>query len=162
MTYRELLEGPAEPPPGRSAPAGRPALVRLTEAECRERLGERGVGRVALRADAGPVVVVPVNYAVDAGTVVYRTAPHTVAAVPPGAPVSFQVDRIDERTSRGWSVLITGTAERVTDPAAVAELERRPGAEPWAGGVRPVWVRIRPDHVTGRRIGSVSTEGRLE
>ncbi|MFC6599238.1 helix-turn-helix domain-containing protein [Kitasatospora paranensis] len=161
MTYEDLLDGPIDPPPGRSAPSGHPALIRLTEAECRDRIGDRGVGRIALPADAGPVVL-PVNYTVDGGTVVYRTAPHTVAAVLPGSPVSFQVDRIDERTRRGWSVLITGAAEHVTDPAAVAQLERRPGAEPWAGGDRPVWIRIRPDHITGRRIGAVSAEGRLE
>ncbi|MEV4612462.1 pyridoxamine 5'-phosphate oxidase family protein [Kitasatospora sp. NPDC049258] len=161
VTYRELLEGPADPPPGGSgSPPEHPVLVRLTESECWQKVGPRGVGRIALAAEPSPVVV-PVNYTVDAGTIVYRTAPDGVAALAPDTPVSFQVDRIDDRTGTGWSVLITGTAERVDDPQAVRVIEERPGTSPWAGGRRPLWVRVRPQGITGRRIGTVGPDGRL-
>ncbi|MFJ9446813.1 pyridoxamine 5'-phosphate oxidase family protein [Kitasatospora sp. NPDC101235] len=45
--------------------------------------------------------VLPVNYAVDAGAIVYRTAPEGAAASRDGSPISFQVDHIDEHRSRG-------------------------------------------------------------
>lgn len=160
MTYRELLDGPADAPPGQSEAPAHPALVHLTETECWEKVGARGVGRIAVPAEPSPVVV-PVNYTVDARTFVYRTAPHGVAAVPHGSPLSFQVDRIDDRTREGWSVLVTGTAEHLTDPDTIRRLEDRSGAEPWAGGSRPLWIRIRPEGITGRRIGTIAPDGHV-
>ncbi|MER8185245.1 pyridoxamine 5'-phosphate oxidase family protein [Kitasatospora sp. NPDC094015] len=165
VDYRDLLDGPADPSPGHTGrPAGHPpgqaALLRLTEQECWQKVGPRGIGRIAVAAAPSPLVV-PVNYATDAGTVVYRTAPGGVAALAPGTRASFQVDRIDDRTGTGWSVLVTGTAERIEDPEAVRTVERHGGAEPWAGGKRPLWIRIRPQGITGRRIGTVGPDGHL-
>lgn len=154
LTYRELLEGPSDPPPGQSEAAARPVLIHLTAHECWEKLGTHGVGRIALPVHPGPAVF-PVNYTVDADTIVYRTDPQGAAAAEAGATVSFQVDRIDDHLSRGWSVLIIGTAEHVDDPDTLQRLAQRPGAEPWAGGNRPLWVRIRPEQITGRRIGTM-------
>lgn len=151
LSYGELLEGRAGVPPGQNPPAPRPALLRLTEEECWDRLGTHGVGRIALPTRPGPGVF-PVNYAVDARTVVYRTAPDGAAAPHDGAPVAFQADHIDERHSRGWSVLITGTADRVILPETVHRLLEETAARPWAGGHRPLWIRVRPETVTGRRI----------
>ncbi len=151
LTYRELLEGPSEPPPGQSGPGPRPVLVRLTVSECWDRLGTHGVGRVALPVRPAPAVF-PVNYAVDSHSIVYRTASRGPAAPETGTALSFQADRTDDRLSRGWSVLLTGTAERVEDPDLARRLDQRGDAQPWAGGERPLWIRIRPDTVTGRRI----------
>ncbi|MFG2823321.1 pyridoxamine 5'-phosphate oxidase family protein [Kitasatospora sp. NPDC048365] len=151
LTYRELIEGRADLPPGQSPPGPRPALLRLGEAECWERLGNRGVGRIVLPAEPAPLAF-PVNYTVDGRTVVYRTDPDGAAAAPDGTAVSFQVDRIDEHRSHGWSVLLTGTAERITDPTALHRLEHDPAAEPWAGGPRPLWIRVRSQRISGRRI----------
>ncbi|MER5865062.1 pyridoxamine 5'-phosphate oxidase family protein [Kitasatospora sp. NPDC002040] len=155
LTYRELTEGPDDPPPGQGPPVVHPVLIHLTAQECWDRLGSGGVGRIALAAEPGPTVL-PVNYTVRSGSVLYRTAPHGAAAPRPGTVVSFQVDRIDDSTSTGWSVLLTGPARPVEDPAEIQDLESQPGAEPWAGGNRPQWVRIRPDTLTGRRIGTVT------
>ena len=33
--------------------------------------------------------------------------------------VSFEIDRVDESMSEGWSVLVTGAARRVDDPEEV-------------------------------------------
>jgi nitroimidazol reductase NimA-like FMN-containing flavoprotein (pyridoxamine 5'-phosphate oxidase superfamily) len=155
MTYHELLEGRGDLPPGQSAPTPRPALIRLTTAECWDKLGTRGVGRVALPVQPGPAVF-PVNYAVEARSILYRTANGGPAAPETGARVSFQVDRIDDRLSQGWSVLITGVAERIEDPAMVRRLTEHFTVEPWAGGDRPLWIRIGPGEVTGRHIRSMS------
>lgn len=157
MTYHELLEGRSDPPPGQSAPAPRPALLRLTTAECWDRLGARGVGRVALPVQPGPAVF-PVNYAVEARSILYRTANGGPAAPEAGARVSFQVDRVDDRLSQGWSVLITGVAQHIEHPATVRRLTEHFAVEPWAGGDRPLWIRIEPGEVTGRRIGSAPRE----
>jgi transcriptional regulator with XRE-family HTH domain len=151
VTYRELFEGRDDPPPGRPAAADRPVLARLTETECWDRLGTHGVGRIALPAEPGPAVF-PVNYTVDAKTVLYRTAPEGAAAPETGAGVSFEADRIDDDTSRGWSVLISGVAEQIRDPEVAEGLAREQQLEPWAGGHRPLWVRVRPGKVTGRHI----------
>jgi hypothetical protein len=65
--------------------------------------------------------------------------------------VSFDVDHLDDALGEGWSVLLSGTARVVTDPA---ELDRVKALdiEPWAGGERDVYVRLVPTEITGRRI----------
>ncbi|MCG6494190.1 pyridoxamine 5'-phosphate oxidase family protein [Kitasatospora sp. A2-31] len=153
MTWSDLIEGRADAPPGQGDPGPRPLLLHLTEPECWDLIGTHGIGRVGLPVQPAPAVF-PVNYAVDAGTIVYRTSARGAAAPPDGSPVSFQVDHIDDRMSQGWSVLVLGEAHHVEDPDEQERLSLLPGTTPWAGGGRAQWVRIRPDEVTGRRIGS--------
>ncbi|MDH6121383.1 pyridoxamine 5'-phosphate oxidase family protein [Kitasatospora sp. GAS204B] len=153
LTYQELLEGRRDPAPGHSGAPSRPVLLRLTIPECWDKLGTHGVGRIVLPAVPSPLVF-PVNYAVDAETVLYRTNPSGGAAAEAGTAVSFQVDRVDDHLSRGWSVLIVGTARHVTDPDTVRRLAGLPGTEPWAGGDRPLWIRVEPDQITGRSVGT--------
>ncbi|MFD8478086.1 pyridoxamine 5'-phosphate oxidase family protein [Kitasatospora sp. NPDC059673] len=154
LTYHELVAGRADAPPGQAPPAPRPVLARLTEEECWDQMGTRGVGRIALPGEHGPAIF-PVNYAVDHGTVVYRTHHHSAADPPPGTEVAFEVDRIDDHRSSGWSVLIAGTAEPIEDEPTLQRLMRDLAVQPWAGGPRTSWVRIRPVSVTGRRITSM-------
>jgi hypothetical protein len=40
--------------------------------------------------------------------------------------VAFEVDRFDEDGQSGWSVLVTGTATRVTDVSTLVRLEQLP------------------------------------
>jgi nitroimidazol reductase NimA-like FMN-containing flavoprotein (pyridoxamine 5'-phosphate oxidase superfamily) len=152
--WPELLTGHRpDAPPGQADADPSTLLLHLTEPQCWELLGTHGVGRVGLPVGPAPVVL-PVNYAVDARTIVYRTSPRGTAAPAEGSPASFQVDHIDEHRSRGWSVLLLGEAHRVDDPEEEQRLAALPGATPWAGGARPLWVRISPSEVTGRRIGT--------
>ncbi|GAA2740720.1 MULTISPECIES: helix-turn-helix domain-containing protein [Kitasatospora] len=160
LTYEELREGRSDPPPGQGPAPARPALVHLTTPECWDRLGPRGVGRIALSTGPGPTVL-PVNYTADAGTIVYRTDPNGAAAPMRGTTVSFQVDHVDDHLSTGWSVLITGTAEHIDDVEAIQRLETAYRTEPWAGGNRPLWVRIQPDTISGRRIGTIGPDSHL-
>ena len=97
-------------------------------------------------------MILPVNYAIAAKTVVFRTAPDTLLAALGTGPVSFQADRTDEVSREGWSVLVQGHARRVAAEAAVRSLELGTGLEPWASGARDVWVRIIPVSISGRRI----------
>ncbi|MFE5585547.1 helix-turn-helix domain-containing protein [Kitasatospora sp. NPDC056531] len=152
--WPELLSGHRpDAPPGQADASRGTLLLHLTEPQCWELIGTHGVGRVGLPVGPAPVVL-PVNYVVDARTVVYRTSPRGAAAPAEGSPASFQVDHIDDHRSRGWSVLILGEAHHVDDPDEQQRLSALPGATPWAGGARPLWVRIRPAEVTGRRIGT--------
>jgi nitroimidazol reductase NimA-like FMN-containing flavoprotein (pyridoxamine 5'-phosphate oxidase superfamily) len=153
MTFQDLIDDRTDVPPRQPRPGERPMLVRLTGTECWDRVGPHGVGRVVLPADPAPVAY-PVGYAVDAETVVYRTAREGAAAPEDGTVVSFEVDRIDDETRQGWSVLLTGRAERV-GTAESRHLAEEELIRPWTGGDRPQWVRIHPDRVTGRRIGAL-------
>ncbi len=66
-------------------------------------------------------------------------------------PVAFECDGVDGRYHTGWSVLVLAQAEEITDPTETARLERLPLA-PWCEGTKSVWLRLRPQSITGRRI----------
>ncbi|MDT0448562.1 pyridoxamine 5'-phosphate oxidase family protein [Streptomyces hesseae] len=151
MPYDELTGGPREAAPGQQPAGTSPVLAQLSEDDCWRRLGTHGIGRIGLTTGPAPVVL-PVNFLVDGRTIVYRTESGGTAAAADGGPLAFEADHIDAHASRGWSVLITGTAEHITDPGTVEALATRPGAQPWAGGKRDLWIRVRPGHVTGRTI----------
>ncbi|MFI0901066.1 helix-turn-helix domain-containing protein [Streptomyces sp. NPDC020983] len=138
-------------PPGLGEAADSPRLSALDPAECRELLSGHGIGRIAVTTDDGPAVL-PVNYAVVDGAVVFRTERTAAPAQAVGRQVAFEVDRADEALSEGWSVLVVGRASAVTDPDAVRALGTQIRSSPWAGGERLLWVRIEPERITGRRI----------
>ncbi len=142
-------------PPARQAgprPAARPPVPEpLTPAQCRGYLGTGGVGRFVFDGTRGPEAI-PVNYAMLSGDIVVRTGDRTSLAGDAGqAPVSFEVDHLDEVLAEGWSVLARGTAH-VVSVAAEQETVGSLGIEPWAGGDRDTYIRIAVTDMTGRRI----------
>jgi nitroimidazol reductase NimA-like FMN-containing flavoprotein (pyridoxamine 5'-phosphate oxidase superfamily) len=146
----ELRGDDVKAPPGQRRPAAGASLEQLDERECRKLLAAGGVGRFVFTTGRGPVAV-PVNYRMIEGDVVFRTAEDTsLTSVPDAQPVSFEVDRIDDAMSEGWSVLVTGRVRRVSRNEQ-RQLETL-GVEPWAGGERTVYLRLEPREVTGRRI----------
>jgi nitroimidazol reductase NimA-like FMN-containing flavoprotein (pyridoxamine 5'-phosphate oxidase superfamily) len=131
-----------------------PATYRLRELsteECHVLLRSKRVGRVVWCGSNGPQAL-PVNYVVHSDTILFRTSPDSaIAEVGRGQRAAFEVDDIDEFVETGWSVLLVGTAESFTGAGDVPNrLEDRP--TPWAPGSRPLYIRIRPDGVTGRRV----------
>jgi hypothetical protein len=151
-TASALGGGGIERPPGRGRAGRRPVLEELTPEECRRLLGGGGVGRVVFVGEAGPAAL-PVNFALLEGEVVFRTAADGVVARvlgSKGASLAFEVDHVDDALSEGWSVLVRGQAR----PLGEAELARVQGLEiePWAGGVRDLYVRLVSSELTGRRI----------
>lgn len=150
-TLAGLTGGDVDLPPG-AGPAGRtPEFTELSRTECGDLLSTHGVGRLAVSTAQGPVIV-PVNYSVVDGTIVFRTARGATPALGVGSRVALEIDRIDDAFSQGWSVLVRGNARMVTDPGEAERLARRAYSTPWAGGRRDVWVRVEPFAVTGRRI----------
>ena len=150
-TVSVLLGGNVEVPPGQATAAARPTLETLSDEECRRLLGTGGVGRFVFPTDRGPVAL-PVNYRMVHDDVVFRASTASSFTTAAGAePVSFEVDRIDDAMSEGWSVLVSGQARTVDDTVERQQLEKL-GIEPWAGGDRDVYVRLSPTQVSGRRI----------
>lgn len=127
-------------------------LEMLDRDECVALLTDESfVGRLGLIVDGRPLIV-PVNYMVDRGTVVFCTAAGTkLNAIVGGADVAFEVDKHRSLRQSGWSVLVRGRAEIVTDKADLARLRAGP-LRPWAKGARANCVRVPLDDVSGRRI----------
>lgn len=151
LSSEELRDGRADEPPGQRPAAPCPGSMKLYPRECWDRLATHGIGRIGLATHAGPAVI-PVNYSVDSRTIVFRTSSDSTTAEALDTEVAFEVDHINEHLSEGWSVLIVGSAERVSKPETVLRLADEPGATPWAGGKRDLVVRIIPTRVTGRLI----------
>jgi nitroimidazol reductase NimA-like FMN-containing flavoprotein (pyridoxamine 5'-phosphate oxidase superfamily) len=125
----------------------------LAQSECVELLKGHHFGRVAfVEPAAGMPVIMPVNYLIHAERVVFRTDPNSkLGNALQSATVAFEIDGIDDRERTGWSVVVTGTAQAVVDPAELDDLRQTP-LLPWAPGDRTQYVRITPELVTGRRI----------
>ena len=135
-----------------AAPDARPhALRTLSPTECFDLLEPGGIGRVGFSSADG-ITMLPVNFAVMAKTIIFRTAPDTLLALYSNAQVGFEADRLDEVLHAGWSVLVQGRAHQVTDEREVTHLEDATCLQPWAPGARDVYVRIAPAQISGRRI----------
>ncbi len=121
--------------------------------ECRELLARHHFGRLAYADRVGELpVIVPVNYVFTDGAVVLRTAPGSkLRAALDGAGAAFEIDGADEETRTGWSVLVRGRVESVTDPDQLKQLEQSP-VETWAPGEKPHVIRLTPGKITGRRL----------
>ncbi|MFD0274209.1 pyridoxamine 5'-phosphate oxidase family protein [Kitasatospora sp. NPDC127111] len=130
--------------------------VSVKAEQAQSRLAPGGIGRVAVSTEEGPVVL-PANFRVLDGTVIYRTAAEGTLAAASGGRVAFEADHIDEALRTGWSVLVKGIATVLDEPEAIEHLTRRGSPDPWAGGARDVWVRIKPSSITGRRIRIADT-----
>ncbi|MCY0927993.1 pyridoxamine 5'-phosphate oxidase family protein [Streptomyces sp. H27-H1] len=150
-TVAELTGVRTEYPPGRATAALDAELIPLPEEECRQLLSTHGIGRIAVFTPNGPAIV-PVNYTVDEETVAFRTSDDAVLARAAGAEAAFEVDRIDEVTRRGWSVLAVGELAAVTNTHELQRFDALARSEPWAGGERTHWMKVTPTRVTGRRV----------
>jgi hypothetical protein len=133
----------ANPNPENPHPEG------LTVAQCWAQLREGVVARVAVEHDGRPDIF-PVNYAVDHGTVVFRTGSGTLFTSAAGSHVAFEVDGYSVNDAAAWSVVVRGLAEEVHELDDVLDAMQLP-LLPWHEGPKPRIVRIHPDSVTGRR-----------
>ena len=136
---------------------GKPGLEELDEAECLRLISPGGIGRIAYSGRTG-VTVLPVNYQLHHGAIVFRTAQDSpldedlrTGIANAEYKVGFEIDDFDLAAREGWSVLIQGSAHHVdSGPERAAALEA--GVEPWPGGDREQFLRILPTRISGRRI----------
>ena len=130
----------------------RTELVEVGQEECLRLLRTRRVGRVAFVADGHPLIL-PVNYAVDAATIVIRTDRGTKLASMPLTNVAFEVDDIDEVGAQGWDVVVQGHADDITDSIdRRSEVLRALRIDTFAPGMKWHWIRISPTTISGRRL----------
>jgi uncharacterized protein len=105
-----------------------------------------------------------VNYAVDHGSVVFRTGSGTLFRSAERQAVAFEVDGYDVGQAAAWSVVVHGVAREVHELADAVNALQLP-LFPWHSGPKPRIVRIHPDGVTGRRFevaGSHRTGGGIQ
>ena len=126
-------------------------LVELTREECLDALRSKSVGRLAYTSDDGPRVI-PVNYVLTADGVIFRTVPDgEVARHAMDSLCAFEIDEIDEFFEAGWSVLVAGVAQLLTE-ADFRRLQYGRIPEPWAAGPRILFVKIPLLQVSGRQL----------
>jgi len=101
-------------------------------------------------------MILPVNFILDRDTdgtsIVFSTGEgDKLDAVRKGRVITFEVDAVELAVQAGWSVLVMGRAEVITDPAQVHRIEQLHLA-PWVCLPDRVFVRIPATEVTGRRL----------
>jgi nitroimidazol reductase NimA-like FMN-containing flavoprotein (pyridoxamine 5'-phosphate oxidase superfamily) len=146
-----ILAGVPDAP---SEPTGQ--LVELERDECVQLLARTRFGRLAVSPTDWrmPPVIRPVTYVFDLSSqsVVFRTARGSkFTALLLSGQAAFEIDGVEPEAETGWSVIIRGPVEEITNTAEIGRLGRL-GLHPWAPGEKPHWVRIRATVVTGRRI----------
>lgn len=131
--------------------------LELTTRECWELLRTQAYGRLAIIDEDGPMIY-PINALVDHGTLVFRTTTGgKLNALRDDDRVSFEVDGVDADNDDAWSVVIRGSARPVTNQYEEIEVVEL-GVTPWQHGPKPVFVRVTPDVVTGRRFHRVQRD----
>ena len=144
--------------------AGR-RVIDLTGPECWKLLASVPLGRVVFSQHAMPAIRV-VSHLVDGGAIIVRSPQGAVitgstrrAGVSAaggqgsGAVVCYEADDMDPVRRIGWSVVVTGLARLVSDPATAARYSRLlPSCVPGVAGVAGDLVAIEPGVVAGRRV----------
>jgi len=126
-----------------------PVIKELGHEEAMALLATRSVGRVAVDRPEGPPHVVPVNYTLLRGSVVFRSVPGTKLDLLVKEPVTFEVDDWDPEAQVGWSVVVEGLAYEASDrEMEIEELNLRSAVEQQTSR----WVRLMPRSITARRV----------
>lgn len=131
------------------------ALIELTRSECDELLTSSVIGRLGVLVDGRPEVY-PVCHVYVDGSVAFPTNAGTKLHAALSWPfVAFEVDAIEPDGLSGWSVIVKGRAEEVTE---AAEIERLSGVRTvaWRSSGSEHWIRIESSEVSGRRIEAVT------
>lgn len=123
------------------------ALYELEPDDCWALLERGALGRLALTA-AGVVDIFPVNYAVDARRILFKTSEGTkLAELTVHAQVAFEVDGADEQSA--WSVVVKGLARPLERRGELERAEQQRIVS-WLPTLKTRIVAIEPVLVTGR------------
>ncbi len=126
--------------------------------ECLRLLGSQKVGRLGFVVGDQPLVL-PVNFALQGDVVVFRTGEGSKLDSTQLAKVAFEVDAVDVGTGSGWSVVVQGVADEITDVDSwFAEELRRGAPVTWVPGAADHYVRINPTVVSGRRVPQLTAQ----
>jgi nitroimidazol reductase NimA-like FMN-containing flavoprotein (pyridoxamine 5'-phosphate oxidase superfamily) len=118
--------------------------------ECWALLRGVEVGRLGISIAAHPDIF-PINFVIDHGTVVFRTAEGTkLAGAVLGRGVAFEADGYDREAGEAWSVVVKGQAREIERMLELFDALDLP-LHPWHSSPKHRFVRIVPDEITGRR-----------
>jgi nitroimidazol reductase NimA-like FMN-containing flavoprotein (pyridoxamine 5'-phosphate oxidase superfamily) len=139
----------------RTQTTGPRQALELTEGECWQLLKSASLGRVVFTHHAMPAIR-PVNHLVDGQTIIFRS--HLGAAIVSragagagdGTVVCYEADDLDATRHTGWSVIVTGLARLVREPAAIERYER--ALEPWIAGQMDHVISVEPRFISGIRL----------
>lgn len=139
--------------------SGSNVLEVLDEDECLTLLGSAEVGRVGVVVDGQPLIF-PVNHVLEGRSIVVRTDSTRMLSGASLAKVAFEADGFDAGARSGWTVLVEGIGNDVTDALdATSERLQTVAVAPWAPGPKPRLLRIDVRTITGRRFaGERSTQ----
>ncbi|MFC9471703.1 pyridoxamine 5'-phosphate oxidase family protein [Nocardia sp. NPDC056952] len=127
-----------------------PSVKELAVNESWALLRTEEIGRLAVWVDDHPDIF-PLNYAVDHGTIVFRSARGTkVSAALSDARVALEVDGYLPESHEAWSVVIKGRAEGIREIGDLVDTVDLP-LSPWQPGAKNSFIRLVPTLVTGRR-----------
>jgi nitroimidazol reductase NimA-like FMN-containing flavoprotein (pyridoxamine 5'-phosphate oxidase superfamily) len=120
----------------------------LTEDESWYLLASMTLGRL-VTVVAGQPEIFPVNFVVQRPTVIFRTAEgRKLLSSVMDERVAFEAD--DHGFDEGWSVVIKGRAELMSDNADLEKADRAQLLS-WTPSVKQHFVRIVAAEITGRR-----------
>lgn len=133
-----------------TADTDRSGLEVLDQAECLRLLALATLGRVAVTANALPIVL-PVTFRLVDEQIVFRTRRDTHLGLGThNSVVAFEVDDIDPEDHTGWSVVVTGIASELRDPQMVDALHAIALPE-WSREDETRVVAIAVSMISGRR-----------
>lgn len=126
-----------------------PDVQHLEPSACWTRLRSVQVGRLAFCTADGPEVF-PLNFVVDGGSIVFRTAEGAKleGALTAGG-VAFEADGEQEDPHRAWSVVLKGPARLIKRIPELVDTATLP-LSPWHGARKEHFVRITPTQMSGR------------
>jgi hypothetical protein len=130
----------------------------LASNESLELLRSSVVGRLAVSITDHPDIF-PINYVVDHGTVVFRTAEGTkLAGAVKGEAVAFEADGYEPDSGEAWSVVVKGHAEVISRIHELLDDTTDLPLFPWHTAPKKRFVRIVPDQISGRRFHVVDPD----
>ena len=132
------------------------AATELPPNACWALLRSCEVGRLAVVVAQRPEIF-PVNYVVDHGTVVFRTAEGTKLAGSAERAVAFEADGYEAEGGEAWSVVVKGRAQEISRGHEVLDAAGLP-LFPWHAAPKQRFIRIVPDEITGRRLQVVDRD----
>lgn len=133
-----------------AAARGAAAARDLTRDECLEALTRTSLGRIAVSDGALPLIL-PVNYALEGGSVVFRTRQGGLLdRACRNTIVAFEVDDFEPLTGIGWSVVIVGVANVLYAGEWLRAMEL--GLTSAGAAEGSVFVKVVPGTISGRAI----------
>ncbi len=132
------------------------SFAELDDRECLELLGREPVGRVGITVGSLPVIL-PVNFAIIDGFIVFHTSRGTkLRAATANHVVAFEVDSYGDDGTSGWSVLVQGIACTITEPEEAQPLLAALGVRSEVADSPGAIVKIKIERLSGRRFGAAS------